>query len=786
MLVMNKKIILLLSTVLTLILLQQSAMAAGENWWDASWGGRQFITLNPNFDMVRGNVYNLTMNITDINSDLETDGKDLRVIYRNATEANTTILFKNSTYSIVSFMAQRNMTAAATDSQNYSLYYDNPSALMPPLRLFSIFQEYYANSSNITHCATTGFDILINDTDAWIVYQGRMDDDIALEVMLREYNYITNTFGRIVNVTVPSSEANGVEDVHPAMAYINDTYFVLYEHNYPADTISYRTSNNFTTWGNGQDYGDSGSSGQTWIGEWNSTHHAMLWTVSSGVNGKFINSTSEQVTDTTFTFVAGQSSIKDGVSSIAFNERRFIYFHSESTRKHYMVNCSYSDACDTTDEFTSPIETYGRHDQAIGAVGTSMSTHLFGNITIALADRNQTDLPGPNVNMGEIFNGTIQNGANFDRYTTIWDIANPAPAGEWKTQGVHAAKTDSHHMVVSYAWDGNVFLVEPLWLFASYVKVNWYSGENTTTPTLFNETADTLPPTFSGYTANTTLIGEPINFSVTITDESELSGYIFETNNTVDWVNGSWTVLASGGLAQGITTLNSTVGTVVNITFYANDSSDNWGVYRNSVTTTGDVTAPAFSGYSANTTLIDTPVNISITITDETELAGYIFESNNTGQLSNSTWTALASGGLAQNITTLNDTNGVIISITFFANDSSNNWATYSTTLTTTDVPPAEEEEEPDLRFPFLFDVETYSLFNTVFGNPLLLGIFALIFLYIFGLVMKLPFEPLTLALYFGIMFLISTFIPFLAPIVIFLGLGIFVGVFFFYRILAK
>ena len=104
------------------------------------------------------------------------------------------------------------------------------------------------------------------------------------------------------------------------------------------------------------------------------------------------------------------------------------------------------------------------------------------------------------------------------------------------------------------------------------------------------------PPTFSGYSVNTTTVNKPVNFSVVITDATALSGFIFETNNTGTFVNTTFAALSSGSLATNITILNATIGTLVNVTWYANDSANQWSVYRNQITTTAADTCTYTSG----------------------------------------------------------------------------------------------------------------------------------------------------------------------------------------------
>ena len=122
------------------------------------------------------------------------------------------------------------------------------------------------------------------------------------------------------------------------------------------------------------------------------------------------------------------------------------------------------------------------------------------------------------------------------------------------------------------------------------------------------------PPTFSNYNANTTVAGSPVNFSIVISDDVSLSGYIFETNNTGTWVNYTWTALASGGTAYNITTLNSIAGTRVNISFYANDSLNQWSVYRDGLTTTAADTCTYGGSGTWNIDCKDNCTNSGITV----------------------------------------------------------------------------------------------------------------------------------------------------------------------------
>ncbi|TRZ54246.1 hypothetical protein D4Q76_02695, partial [archaeon] len=188
-------------------------------------------------------------------------------------------------------------------------------------------------------------------------------------------------------------------------------------------------------------------------------------------------------------------------------------------------------------------------------------------------------------------------------------------------------------------------------------------------------------PTFALNSANTTIAGKPVNFSVKITDETALSGYIFETNNIGTWINTTWVALASGGTAQNITTLNSTAGLAINYSFYANDSSNNWAVGRWSI-----ITIPANIKYSSeqiNSTFAGEPIKHGIYWNADYGLSGYIFSfDNGVGSFTNDTWVGMTGTGNWSNITkTVNSIVGAQIKWKVYANNTDGYWnvsGTYS------------------------------------------------------------------------------------------------------------
>ena len=95
---------------------------------------------------------------------------------------------------------------------------------------------------------------------------------------------------------------------------------------------------------------------------------------------------------------------------------------------------------------------------------------------------------------------------------------------------------------------------------------------------------DTTPPTYDANTlgTNTTAAGQPCLFHCNWSDDTGLSGFILEHNNTGVLTNETWTSfdsLGTGNTWSNITlTLNNTVGVVIQWRIYANDTSNNWNV----------------------------------------------------------------------------------------------------------------------------------------------------------------------------------------------------------------
>jgi len=190
-------------------------------------------------------------------------------------------------------------------------------------------------------------------------------------------------------------------------------------------------------------------------------------------------------------------------------------------------------------------------------------------------------------------------------------------------------------------------------------------------------------PTYSSLSASTTIAGVFCDFNATFNDNLALESngqYQFGTNNTDSWTWEDAVNFTSTPQTVSVEkTLNSTVGQVVG---YCWNFTDNVGASSTTGIQTFTLTS-GFSAITANTTIADKPVTLSVTIDDDVEVSHYIWSWNNTGTMVNGTTTAWTSNPVTFD-GTWNDTAGNTVSVLVYANDTSNNWietAIYNFTL---------------------------------------------------------------------------------------------------------
>ncbi len=122
---------------------------------------------------------------------------------------------------------------------------------------------------------------------------------------------------------------------------------------------------------------------------------------------------------------------------------------------------------------------------------------------------------------------------------------------------------------------------------------------------------DTTPPVWSNAGTNNTLAEQPTLFYVKWTDNVGLSGYIFGTNNTGTWTNDTWTPMSGITNWSNITKiLNSTSGSVIQWTVWANDTSNNWNNTGIHTLTTTQLPVASFT-YSPSTPYTDETVTFN-------------------------------------------------------------------------------------------------------------------------------------------------------------------------------
>lgn len=90
-------------------------------------------------------------------------------------------------------------------------------------------------------------------------------------------------------------------------------------------------------------------------------------------------------------------------------------------------------------------------------------------------------------------------------------------------------------------------------------------------------------PRYSGASSSSTNAGSSCTFSVLWNDTVNLSGYIFETNNSGTFVNDTWMRFSSfvgqnSAYSRVTKTLDDTIGDVVQWRFWCNDTNNNWNV----------------------------------------------------------------------------------------------------------------------------------------------------------------------------------------------------------------
>lgn len=310
----------------------------------------------------------------------------------------------------------------------------------------------------------------------------------------------------------------------------------------------------------------------------------------------------------------------------------------------------------------------------------------------------------------EVYDGIYDRSNNTQWPTGGWPLGLPPPL--WQDSesdasiGVEVTKrygpaimayTETNSTIVVRFWDA--WSGHQGWLDVD--KIVWIDTNNVTVLETHDFTGDVTMevtgsdgdygyitadanPTYSDISTNTTIAGDPVAFNCKWTDDVGLAGtggYIFGTNNTGTFTNQTWSAFSSNPDWANVTsmTLNSTIGLRIEYRWWANDTSNNWGDTGIQSLVTVSNPPPTYSDVSTNTSQPGQPCNFYTLWTDNVNMSGYIFGTNNTGTFTNETWTGWSPTGtpLWSNTTkTLNATTGLLIQWQYWANDTSNVWNT--------------------------------------------------------------------------------------------------------------
>lgn len=328
-----------------------------------------------------------------------------------------------------------------------------------------------------------------------------------------------------------------------------------------------------------------------------------------------------------------------------------------------------------------------------------------------------TDIAGISCNL----NVTVSDGSGLSYY--IFSTQN---TGTWTNETVIAFSTNPQSISKTITLNSTVG-IPILW--------KWYANDTLGLWSVSDEhgflTVDGEPPTFGSILGNTTVAAAAVIYTCTISDNVEVSGYIASWNNTGTWTNGTFSSGTSGVLSG---TNNSTIGVSIGVKFYAKDTSNQWSVSEISYFVTTDGGAPTFGVIVGTTTVVDVSVIYTCTISDTVSVSGYIASWNNTGVWTNGTWTSGSIGTLSG---IHNETVGNVVSVRFYANDTTDNWGAssqYNFVLTSAEIPSdGLPTVEVDNMWQFLYEGNwiglATSLLLSVFGDMnILVAVLSMLF----------------------------------------------------------
>jgi hypothetical protein len=251
-------------------------------------------------------------------------------------------------------------------------------------------------------------------------------------------------------------------------------------------------------------------------------------------------------------------------------------------------------------------------------------------------------------------NGQYQFGTN-NTGSWVWDSAVNFTA---TPQSISTAKTLNSTVgsKVSYEWN-----------FTDNVGNKNDTGIQTFT------TADGTPPILLQYQASPIQASASCNFTAQFQDEVDLSGWIFNSNETGTSINSTWASFSANPDWANVTKTLPSLGATVSFQWFANDTSNNWvATTLLSITTTNSL-APTYSDITYSTSSPNTACTFSCLWQGTYGMSGFIFSINTAGTWTNNTWTALSGNPVYASAVASLPSSGTV-QFMWYANDTSDNW----------------------------------------------------------------------------------------------------------------
>lgn len=440
-------------------------------WWNKNCSSKKNITLASD-TYTKGEVYNIS--ITD-SAILNGNKTNIRIIWNDTIDANTTIVNYTSSKIIISFMVYENISHADT---NYSIYYNCSDFSEPVKRIFSIRKIHEVNTTYNFECAACPSIWKENSTHVVLGYHSIGNLDAAEDIVIMRYNFDTNmiTDGQWI---LNSSDGDPSSQLSPGITNINNSWYVFHMVGEPQGSSYHVNSTDLYAWSAATSLTGNRRSTCHRVVPINSTHNWLL--LSDG--GEDLDFVPIRIADGS---IGSATNLYNTVAAyiatdIIYKESENMYYlwytTQETPWRFNRINCSASDDCSDTANWgneeiiwTGPSGTFKAGADVVG----------FGDTALLMAEDNNTASPKP-------LNLYILNSSdwiNFDYYMEFNE------SGVWYPLHHDMIKNDSHHIIYVYTgWYDTAASNEDAgkWAFAGYMKVNWYIGEKNVSYTLGSE-----------------------------------------------------------------------------------------------------------------------------------------------------------------------------------------------------------------------------------------------------------------------------------------------------------